>query len=187
MKSKIRKMILKIRKSMTENEVLEKSNIIINKLILRDEYKLSKTVFIYMDFKNEVTTLELIKKMLNEGKHVVIPYTDIVNTLIIPVELHDIDKDLQVSPYGYLEPKKEKIVPVEPAQFDLIIVPGVAFDRKFNRIGFGKGYYDKILTNIRNDAKTVAISYEFQVLDEIPYEEHDVKMDMIITEENIYN
>lgn len=185
-KNEIRKMILNVRNKMTSNQVSEKSSVIIKKLKSIKEYKKSHTVFVYMDFKNEVNTTGFIKEMLNEGKRVVIPYTDIVNTVIIPVELHDLEKDLKISPFGYLEPKKEKIIPFEPKEFDLIIVPGVVFDRKLNRIGFGKGYYDRILINKRHDAKAVAIAYELQVLEEIPCEEHDVKMDMIITEEHIY-
>lgn len=186
-KNELRKMILNIRNNMTKDQVLEKSSLIINKLASSKEYKNSKTVFIYMDFRNEVMTSELIKQMLNEGKRVVIPYTDTVNTIIIPALLHDLENDLVVCSFGYLEPKKEKIVPVDPKEFDLIIVPGVVFDKKLNRVGFGKGYYDRILINKRSDTKAVAIAYELQVLNKVPYEEHDVKMDMIITEENIYN
>lgn len=186
-KGEIRKKILSIRNDMTNQSVLEKSRIIINKLKLRKEYKESQTVFIYMDFKNEVKTLYLIKEMINEKKRVIIPYTDVQNTVIIPVELKDVDKDLKLSSFGYLEPKEEKIVPVEASEFDLIVVPGVAFDKKLNRIGFGKGYYDRILAKKRNGVKAVAIAYEYQVLDEIEREEHDIKMDMIITEKNIYN
>lgn len=186
-KGEIRKKILSIRNDMTNQSVLEKSRIIINKLKLRKEYKESQTVFIYMDFKNEVKTLYLIKEMINEKKRVIIPYTDVQNTVIIPVELKDVGKDLKLSSFGYLEPKEEKIVPVEASEFDLIVVPGVAFDKKLNRIGFGKGYYDRILAKKRNGVKAVAIAYEYQVLDEIEREEHDIKMDMIITEKNIYN
>jgi 5-formyltetrahydrofolate cyclo-ligase len=171
---------------MINQNASDKSKEIVDKLKLMKEYEECKTVFIYMDFKNEVKTLDLIRVMIKEKKRVIIPYTDVLNTVIIPVELKDLDKDLKISPYGYLEPKEEKIIPVEPAEFDLIIVPGVVFDKKFNRIGFGKGYYDRILAKKRNDVKAIAIAYEFQVLDEIPSEEHDIKMDIIITEKNIY-
>ena len=186
-KDEIRKRTLNIRNNMTNQNVLEKSKIIIDKLKSRKEYEESKTVFIYMDFKNEVKTIDFIREMINKKKRVIIPYTDVENTVIIPVELQDIDKDLKFSSFGYLEPKEEKIIPVDPAEFDLIIVPGVSFDKKYNRIGFGKGYYDRILAKKRNDVKAIAVAYEFQVSDEIPNEEHDIKMDMIITEENIYN
>ncbi len=185
-KSDLRKIILSKRNSMPLEHVREKSRIISEKLFSTEEYKKSNTVFIYMDFKNEVRTLDLINKMLNENKHVVIPYTDTVNTLIIPVEITNIKSDLKCSSFGYLEPRTEKVKEVEISKIDLIIVPGVVFDKRLNRIGFGKGYYDRILIKKRQDTKAIAIAYEFQVLDEIPFEDHDIKMEMIITEENIY-
>ena len=185
-KRDLRNIILDKRNNMISDQVLEKSSKIIDKLTSSEEYKTSKTVFIYMDFKNEVKTLGLINKMLGENKHVVIPYTDVANTIIIPVEIKDVERDLKISQFGYLEPKTENVIQVQPEKFDLIIVPGVVFDYNLNRIGFGKGYYDRILKLKRQNTKAIAIAYEFQVLDEIPFEDHDIKMDMIITEENIY-
>lgn len=186
-KSDLRKIILNKRNNMSIDLVREKSKIITEKLFLTEEYKKSKTVFIYMDFKNEVITTGLINQMLNENKHVVIPYTDTVNTVIIPVEIKDIKNDLKDSSFGYREPIAEKVKEVEIGKIDLIIVPGVVFDKRLNRIGFGKGYYDRILIRKREDTRAVAIAYEYQVFDEIPSEAHDIKMDMIITEENIYS
>ncbi len=184
-KSEIRKKVLNIRNNMTENDAVNKSSIIVNKLTALDEYAGSKVVFVYMSFKNEVMTMDLINKMLSDKKRVVIPYTDTKNTILIPSEIKSMD-DLALSSFGYYEPVYESINKVEPHEFDLIVTPGVVFDRDLNRVGFGKGYYDRILSQKRKDAKAVAIAYEFQVLDEVPAEQHDVKMDMIITEENIY-
>lgn len=182
-KKEFRSHVLKIRNSMTQGQVSEKSKRIIEKLVSTEDYKNSATVFIYMSFKNEVETMDLIKRMLAENKQVVIPYTDVENTVIIPSEIKNVENDLKMSSFGYLEPVKEKIVPVNPEKFDLIIVPGVVFDKRLNRIGFGKGYYDRILEHKRKDAKAIALAYTFQVYDEIPFESHDIKMDAIITEE----
>lgn len=185
-KNEFRKAVLDIRNNMASGDVAEKSNRIMEALTSMEEYNKSKTVLVYMDFRNEVKTFELIKKMLHENKHVIIPYTDVKNTLIIPVEIKDLENDLCLCSYGYLEPKKEIIREVDVEKIDLIIVPGVVFDKNLNRIGFGKGYYDRILNRRRKDTKAVAVAYEFQVMDEIPHEEHDKKMDMIITEEKVY-
>lgn len=185
-KSELRKRILNIRNNMSEDDVINKSDLIMNKLMLLEEYTNAKTVFVYMSFKSEVSTTNLVKKMLDENKRVVIPYTDTKNTVIIPSELKSIDDDLILNSFGYYEPVYEKIKRVEPEEFDLIVTPGVVFDRNLNRVGFGKGYYDRILIRKRKDSKAVAVAYEFQVLDEVPAEEHDIKMDMIITEERIY-
>jgi 5-formyltetrahydrofolate cyclo-ligase len=186
-KSDLRKRILNIRNSMDKKESSEKSAVIMEKLTDMDIYKKAQVVFVYMDFNHEVETMSLIKKMLLEKKKVVIPYTDTVNTVIIPSELKSIDEDLVKSKFGYYEPAPEKIVPVKSEEFDLVVVPGVVFDKGFNRIGFGKGYYDRILSTLKESAKAVAVAYDFQVLEQVPSEEHDVKMDMIITEKHIYN
>lgn len=185
-KKDLRKRILSIRNNMKDEESAEKSAVIMEKLTAMDIYKDSKVVFVYMDFNHEVETMNLIKKMLLEKKKVVIPYTDTVNTVIIPSELKSIEDDLVKCKFGYYEPAGDKIKTVKPEEFDLVVVPGVVFDKNLNRIGFGKGYYDRILGRLKEGARAVAVAYDFQVLDEVPSEEHDVKMDMIITEKNIY-
>lgn len=185
-KDEIRKSILNLRNNLDKSEVINKSTIIRNKLISLEEFKNSKTVFIYMDFKNEVRTREIIDILFKENKAVVIPWTDTAKTEIIPVEIKDLENDLVRNSFGYLEPKKENLKEVKVEDLDLIIVPGVVFDKKLNRIGFGKGYYDRILKRKRSDTLAIAIAYEFQVLDHIPHQAHDVKMDAIITEASIY-
>ena len=185
-KGRLRKKILALRNNMSKDDAAQKSSVIMEKLTEMDVYKKSSVVFVYMDFNHEVRTFSLIEKMLSEKKRVVIPYTDTVNTVIIPSELKSMEEDLVLCKFGYYEPVYEKLLPVNPEEFDLVIVPGVVFDKKLRRIGFGKGYYDRILSRLNKDAKSIAVAYDFQVLDEIPTEDHDVKMDMIITESNIY-
>ena len=168
---------------MPKEEAEYNSRIIMNKFIGLKAYKQSRLVFVYMDFNNEVMTSDLIKHMLAEKKRVAIPYTDTISTLIIPSEITE-EADLKLSPFGYFEPKE--INPVDVEEIDLVLVPGVVFDKNLNRIGFGKGYYDRILKNLKPGAKKIALAHDFQVLDEVPAEDHDVKMDMIITELSCY-
>ncbi len=183
-KAELRKEVLSIRKELSAEFVAKNSRIIFDKLKATEEYKNAKSVMVYMDFGNEVNTKDFINEALSEGKKIIIPYTDTGKVLIVPVEIESFD-DLVKCKFGYLEPKKEKInTPYDVNKIDLIVVPGVVFDKKRNRIGFGKGYYDRLLSIRR--AKAFAIAFEFQVYDEIPAEEHDIKMDMIITEKNNY-
>lgn len=181
-KKDLRKRILSIRNNMPGEDVVNNSRIIRDKIIGLDVFKQSKVIFIYMDFKNEVMTSDLIKHMLFEKKRVVVPYTDTVSTVLIPSEITG-ESDLKLNSFGYSEPKK--ISPVNIEEIDLVIVPGLVFDKNLNRIGFGKGYYDRILNKLKASARKVAVAHDFQVLEEIPAEEHDVKMDMIITEKSI--
>ncbi|HNZ82396.1 MAG TPA: 5-formyltetrahydrofolate cyclo-ligase [Sedimentibacter sp.] len=181
-KKELRKRILSIRNNMPGEDVVNNSRIIRDKIIGLDVYKQSKVIFIYMDFKNEVMTSDLIKHMLFEKKRVVVPYTDTVSTVLIPSEITG-ESDLKLNSFGYSEPKK--VSPVNIEEIDLVIIPGLVFDKNLNRIGFGKGYYDRILNKLKASARKVAVAHDFQVLEEIPAEEHDVKMDMIITEKSI--
>lgn len=185
-KQELRKEILYKRSNLDEYLSSSLSNTIIDKLLLLDIYKNSKIIMPYVDFKNEVNTKKSINTMLKTGKRVVIPYTDIENVEIIPVEIKNLEKDTTYCKYGYLEPKKENIIPFSVDDIDIILIPGVAFDKKLNRIGFGKGYYDKLLANKNKHTKIIALAYEFQIFKEIPHDNHDIKMDMIITEKNIY-
>ncbi|NLK63755.1 MAG: 5-formyltetrahydrofolate cyclo-ligase [Tissierellia bacterium] len=182
-KKELRKKILSIRNNMLKEEVENNSNVIMKKVIRLETYRQSKVIFIYMDFNNEVVTSNLIRHMLSGKKRVVIPYTDTINTVLIPSEITG-EADLKQNSFGYYEPKH--ILPVSIEEIDLVIVPGIVFDKNLNRIGFGKGYYDRILRKLKPSAKKIAVAHDFQVLEEIPSEEHDVKMDMIITELSCY-
>jgi 5-formyltetrahydrofolate cyclo-ligase len=92
--------------------------------------------------------------------------------------------------YRILEPKNElrsvAAKHLQPEDLDLVMVPGVAFDREGGRTGHGKGYYDKLLQHARRDAPLVALSFECQLFDRIPAEEHDIYMDKVVTEKDVY-
>jgi len=185
-KSEIRKAISKRRKSMSENEVKEKSKIIIDKLMNTEEFKKAENLMVFLSFDNEVYTFNLIEKAMSMGKKVIVPYTVKETFEIIPTLLKNMEEDLKVSKYGYMEPKKDKIQQILEENIHMTVVPGLAFDKKMNRIGFGKGYYDRYLAKTRKESKNIALAYEYQVLEEIPTDDFDVKMDCIITEENTY-
>jgi len=185
-KNEIRKVISKRRKRMSEKEVRDKSHIIIKKLMETDEFKKAENLMVYLSFANEVFTFDLIEKSMKMGKKVIVPYTIKDTYKIIPTLLKNIEEDLEISSYGYMEPKKDKIQPILEENIDLTVVPGLAFDKKMNRIGFGKGYYDRYLAKTRQESKNIAIAYEYQVLEAIPTDDFDVKMDFIITEESTY-
>ncbi len=92
-------------------------------------------------------------------------------------------KELSIGSYGILEPRTEKIRKTRVEDIDLIIVPGVAFDKKGNRIGHGKGYYDRLLD--KTNATKIGLAFEFQLLKEIPTDKHDLPIDILITEKRI--
>ena len=165
----------------------ELSRAICEKFAALPEYAVAKSVMFYLDVRSEVRTRHYLPTALSHGKRIVIPYC--VQGELELFLLSDMD-ELSVGMYRILEPRPElRGLPekrVEVAELDLIMVPGVAFDRTGARMGHGKGYYDKLLEHARPDTPLVALAFECQLFPEIPTQAHDVFMDKIITEREIY-
>jgi 5-formyltetrahydrofolate cyclo-ligase len=181
MKEILRKEIKEKRIKQTKEENRKKSKKIKEKLLGLKEYKEAETVLFYVSYDGEVFTHEMIKEALNEKK-VVVPISN-KDTLSLTLSELISFNDLEVSSYGILEPKKEKIKEISIDEIDLIIVPGVAFDKFGNRLGHGKGYYDRLLK--KANTTIIALAFEFQIIEKISTDEHDKPVDMIITEDRI--
>jgi 5-formyltetrahydrofolate cyclo-ligase len=184
MKSRIRKDVIRIRDGMDDSEIDKRSRAIESRLISTGEFRESKTVLFYVSTKSEVRTKSMINHALGLGKMVAVPLTDVNSRDIRPFEIKDFEKDLAEGSFGLMEPRRESCNEVGIDDVDLIIVPGTAFDRKGNRIGYGKGFYDKLLSKCR-DAFTIGLAYDFQLVERIPEESHDVRVKMIITDKRI--
>ena len=155
--------------------------------------KTGKTVMAYCSVGNEPSTLALISELLKTGKRVCLPRcidideegrrTDTVDAMEARrIESFD---DLEPGAYGIPEPK-EGTEAVPPEEIDIIILPCVSCDRECNRLGHGAGYYDKYLSKVRKDCFTMALCYEEALADKIPAEEHDMPVDAVITEKQVY-
>ncbi|MDS1029199.1 5-formyltetrahydrofolate cyclo-ligase [Bacillota bacterium LX-D] len=185
MKKNLRQEVLTKRKELVPEVVAEKSSLIINKVIALEEYQKAKTIMLYLAFRNEVDTTLLIKHAMTEGKKVVIPVSDMQNIALIPTELRNYPGDLEEGAYGILEPKKEAFHFVDPQEIDLLIVPGVAFDGQGYRLGYGAGYYDRFIPQLRTDTTILALAFELQIVQRVFPESHDKQMQFIVTEERI--
>jgi 5-formyltetrahydrofolate cyclo-ligase len=152
------------------------------------EYARGQTIMYYIDVRSEVRTRHDLPQALMQGKKIVVPWCNDQGELEL-FHLEDME-ELAIGMYKILEPKPElRLLPakrVEAQDLDLIMVPGVAFDRTGARMGHGKGYYDKLLQHARRDAPLVALAFECQLFPEIPTAPHDIFMDRIITERAIY-
>ena len=179
MKQELRQDILKKRNNLTSFEIKGKSEKIKQLLFSLPEYKNSKKILYYVSFGSEVNTHNMIKESL-KTKKVVVPKIKEQNLILSRIYSFS---ELSNSSYNILEPVKTKRI--DEKKIDLIIVPGIAFDKKGNRIGYGKGYYDKLLKKL--NAKKIALSFEMQLINNIPKQKHDVSVDMIISEKKIYN
>lgn len=123
----------------------------------------------------------MIGRALEIGKKVVVPYLKEDQREIGLSEVKDLKKELQKNRNGFEEPFGPYIRPVDSAQVELWVIPGVAFDLSGNRIGYGKGFYDRLLST-SNKGVLIGIAFDLQLVDTIPAEAHDVKMNQIITE-----
>lgn len=184
-KEDIRKEMLKTRNNITKDCVFINSKKILEQLLTVEEFVKSKCVSIYLSFGNEVDTFLIVEWLKQNNKSVVVPYTEKKEINLTPVYIEDIDEDTTLSPFGYPEPIIERVKKAKLDEVDFVIVPGVAFDDSKNRIGYGKGYYDQYLSGFNSEIKFAGLAYDFQLLDSIPTEQHDIRMDMIITEKRV--
>lgn len=182
-KKELRRIFLKTRSELAAEDIIEKSAKIMSRLFSLSEFRGAKTIMFYVDAGNEVKTRDGLTKALSEGKRVVVPKVK-KGYGLLAIEIKSLD-ELSPGTFGILEPAGEK--GISPEEIDLVVVPGVAFDKRGNRMGYGAGYYDSFLPKLRPEVKKVAVAFEMQVTDSLPAEEHDVKMDLIITENTIYN
>lgn len=180
-KDELRAKMRQKRREMTADEVFEKSARIQKQLFSFDKYINAKTVMLYVSAFNEPSTIEIIKDAIEQKKRVVLPVSDTATETIVLSYLDSLN-DLAKGAYGISEPRTVK--KADTADIDFILVPGLAFDKNGNRMGFGKGYYDKLLC--KTNAEKTALCYEFQLFDEIRADKHDIPMNTIITEDKIY-
>mgnify|MGYP001825847643 FL=1 len=145
------------------------------------------TLFIYVNFRSEVETLELIKKCINRDIRVAVPLVEASAVRMIPLLIKDPEQDLVPGYYNIPEPDPKKSLRLEPGEIDAAVIPGSVFDIHGGRLGYGGGYYDRFLLNDAPQAKRIGLAFELQVVDNVPLEPHDQPLDILITEERIVN
>ena len=185
LKQQIRQQAHANRRAQTDKS--EVSRTILERFMSLDEFGRAKTVMFYVDVRDEVRTRFDLANALQSGKRIVVPYC--VEGALALFHLKDIN-ELETGMYGVLEPRHElrslSQRKVEIDELDLIMVPGVAFDPQGNRLGHGKGYFDKLLEHAQPNTALVGIAFNCQVFSEIPMETHDVAMDKVVTETTVY-
>ena len=179
LKAVLRKEIRKLREELPEDERKELSRKVIENLKKLKEFKKAKTIMLYYPIKGEVDLTPLFTDILESGKKLLLP--KVVGENIYPIEVNDLSC-LGEGCFNIPEPLGGKIY--KPEKIDLVVVPGVAFDKKGCRLGFGKGFYDRFLPRIKGFK--VGVAYDFQVKEEILCEEHDIPLDAVITPSTIY-
>lgn len=179
-KNTLRKEFLAKRKALPDNLKIKYSKTICGYIMNMPQFKSAKTIAVYSAIGSEVDLSSLV---FESDKKVLLPVCMEGNTLVFKT-VGD-DTTLEKGSFGILEPKENQAT-TPPDEIDLLLVPGVAFDKTGGRIGYGKGYYDRILPFVSTECETVGVAYSLQLADKIETEPHDVKVGLIVTEEGIH-
>jgi 5-formyltetrahydrofolate cyclo-ligase len=185
LKNKLRKEIRGKRDKIAAYERKNKSEIIAEKFYLTDYYTKAYKILAYYPFGSEVDTTLLIIRALENNKSIILP-----KVFDRELKLYYLDKlsgQLEKSKYGIMEPITRFCRPAKIKDIELAIIPGLGFDKNLNRLGYGGGFYDRLLTLIPEEIKKIALCFDIQILDSIPATEHDIKIDVLITESKIYH
>ncbi|MCY6356491.1 5-formyltetrahydrofolate cyclo-ligase [Clostridium sp. ZS2-4] len=178
-KKEIREYINEKRLLLKAEEKLEFDTLIFNKLINSKEYIDSKHIFTYVSFNNEVDTQRFIQHALQDDKCVYVPKVISKQKGMKAIQIKSVN-ELKKGMYGIWEPASFEFS-VDEQVIDLVVVPGIAFDIFGGRVGYGGGFYDRFLKKLNSNAVKLALAYDFQVMDKVPVEIHDVFIDRIIT------
>ena len=164
------------------------SQAITDRVMQLQEYQQANCIMWYVDVRDEARTRHALPAALESGKSIVIPYCVDGELELFHLEAME---ELETGMYKILEPRADlrevEAKNVDVKDLDLILVPGVAFDARGGRTGHGKGYYDKLLENAKADTPLISLAFECQMFDEIPMQSHDIFMDKVVTESNVYD
>jgi 5-formyltetrahydrofolate cyclo-ligase len=182
LKSFIRRDVVKRRDNLNFERWKNLSLVICSKIKQLEEYKKAKKIAFYFAKGKEVNINPLIGEAILEGKEVFLPRTIVSENKLVFHQVFTFG-ELIPGPFGLLEPpSKNPVIDIE--EFEIILVPGIAFDWNKGRIGYGGGYYDRILGI--TSGKKIGIAFSFQVFKELPLEPHDQRVDLVVTEKEIF-
>jgi 5-formyltetrahydrofolate cyclo-ligase len=179
-KQAIRQEIQEIRDLIPSEERKIKTQEISERFYCLKEYCAAKKILIYYPFRSEIDTTVIIARAIKDGKRVILPRVSGKTLELFYVR--DIKKDLKPGIYGIMEPDRDSCVPAKYTEPDLAVVPGVGFDRHKNRLGYGGGYYDRLLPKLSKNIQKIALCFQAQIVDLLPSFAHDIRVDKIISE-----
>lgn len=184
---KLRKDTLKSRNALTESEIMTRSEKICESILKLPEIINSKTLFVYVSFRSEVSTFKLIERLIANGITVTVPITRIKEKRLDAIKIENITSDLEPGYCDIPEPTKTlcKTNIIDPSEINAILLPGSVFDKRGGRFGYGGGYYDRFVSNIPT-AIRIGLAFDLQVVEQIPLQAHDEILDYVMTESHHY-
>lgn len=180
-KAELRAIALQRRDALSPSLRRDYGQIILDRILAMEQFRQARTVMAYCGFGSEIDTAPLLRAILEGGKTLVLPKINRPAGVLDIYQVGDRETGLVTGVWGIREPNPARCVLKTPADLNVVLVPGVAFDRKGGRIGYGKGYYDKLLAQCRHACK-IAGAFEAQVFDSVPMAPHDIPVDALVTE-----
>ncbi len=181
-KDRLREQMRTLRRQLDPARKVAASQAIVSRLEALPVFQQARVIHTYVAWRNEVENHDLIRRLLREGRRVAVPKVELATGQLQHYFIADFS-ELQKGAFGILEPPRDPNRLAAPSQFDLVLVPGLAFDRAGNRLGLGKGHYDRFLIEVH--APKIALAYDFQLVDKLPAEAHDQRVNIIITEKSV--
>lgn len=182
-KQALRQRIIALRDAAGALERAQWSQHILRRLTGMAAYRQAQTVLGFLNFGSEWLSGEWVRHALAKGKHVLLPRVNKASRHLALYEIRDADDDVAPGAYGIREPLIECCKPFDAlGEIDLILLPGVAFDRTGGRLGYGGGFFDRLLSRLPHQPHLVAGAFELQVVEQIPQEPTDHRVDILVTE-----
>jgi 5-formyltetrahydrofolate cyclo-ligase len=184
-KRRIRGSILALRRELPEPERVARSRRVWERLTALPCYQHARVILGYMAFDNEVLTEGLLRQAIASGKQVVLPVVQADRRRLALYAVRNLERDVAPGYRGILEPRPLYTRLVALTQLELVLVPGVAFDLRGVRLGFGVGCYDRLLGELPQGIPTVGLAFDFQVIPRLPRQPHDIALDAIVIESRV--
>lgn len=180
-KKLLRRRLFERLQSLSENQRLEESRRIEERLFSLEEFKTAISIALFVSWDDEVNTEGMLDRCIHMGKVVGVPYVEKNKEDLLFFRITDRKAQLKIGTFGIYQPIPGDAEPIGYDEFDVVVVPGLAFDRAGNRLGRGKGYYDRFLKKLKKDVLTIGVCFDCQLVESLPVLPHDVPIKLLIS------
>jgi 5-formyltetrahydrofolate cyclo-ligase len=186
LKADLRQQVLARRDALGAAERKSLNERITARLLELDAYRNAGCVMAYIGFGSEIDTARFVADTLSQGKMLVLPRVERGNRALKLYDVRDPENQLEAGVWGIRQPRADLCPEISAAQIEFVLVPGVAFTRRCERLGYGGGYYDRFIRGLAPRPALVAAAFALQVLSELPMSETDQRVDLVTTEDAAY-
>ena len=185
-KAALRRAVLRRRDALPREERALLGARIVAAILDLPTYQKADAVLAYASFGTELRTDELLRRVLAAGKALLLPRVERDGLCLY--EVRDLAGDLEPGTWGIREPRPDRCPPADPDSVGFALIPGVAFDKRARRLGYGGGFYDRLLAGgLPEGTPLVSGAFGVQIVDQVPTDPHDAPVDLVVTEGNVYN